>query len=271
MFYEKLNNTQWRLGKLLMAYFIALTVYSCNNNPTANKSIISTPIETSDSIVFKSDSLIIKQLASHTYQHISYLSTESFGNVACNGMIVANNGEAIIFDSPTNNFSTEQLIDFVKDSLKCSIKMVIPTHFHADCIGGLEKFHQHEIPSFAEKKTQHILHDKNKIVAQNSFDNLLKVNLGGDTVVAQYFGKGHTFDNIVGYFAKDKALFGGCLVKEMNAGKGNLEDASVKDWSNTVERLKLAFPEVLIVIPGHGNAGGTELLEYTSKLFFIKP
>lgn len=120
------------------------------------------------------------------------------------------------------------------------------------------------------KQLAPILHKKGNVWAQNSFDGLLKVNLGGDTVVAQYLGKGHTIDNIVGYFAKDKALFGGCLIKEMNAGKGNLEDASVKDWSNTVEQLKLAFPEAIIVIPGHGNAGGRKLLDYTIDLFSEK-
>lgn len=31
-------------------------------------------------------------------------------------------------------------------------------------------------------------------------------------------------------------MFGGCLIKELDAGKGYLGDANVADWSSTVEK-----------------------------------
>ena len=39
--------------------------------------------------VNKSKALIINQISEHVYQHISFLETENFGKVSCNGMIVA--------------------------------------------------------------------------------------------------------------------------------------------------------------------------------------
>ncbi len=72
---------------------------------------------------------------------------------------------------------------------------------------------------------------------------------------------------MVGYFPKEKAMFGGCLIKEMNATKGYLGDANVKTWSATVEKVKAKYPDAKIVIPGHGEIGGEELLDYTIKLF----
>ena len=62
-------------------------------------------------------------------------------------------------------------------------------------------------------------------------------------------------------------MFGGCLVKEVGAGKGNLEDANVATWPKTIRMLKAKYPDVKIVVPGHGKAGGAELLDYTVKLF----
>ena len=62
-------------------------------------------------------------------------------------------------------------------------------------------------------------------------------------------------------------LFGGCLIKELGAGKGNLEDANVAAWPQTVATLQQAYPATRVLIPGHGKAGGLELSDYTIQLF----
>ena len=62
-------------------------------------------------------------------------------------------------------------------------------------------------------------------------------------------------------------MFGGCLIKELDASKGYLGDASVADWSSTVERVKKEYPNVKIVVPGHGEYGNNKLLDYTINLF----
>ena len=62
-------------------------------------------------------------------------------------------------------------------------------------------------------------------------------------------------------------MFGGCLIKELDATKGYLGDANVAAWSNTVEKVKNAYPNVKIIIPGHGNYGDKKLLDYTINLF----
>ena len=62
-------------------------------------------------------------------------------------------------------------------------------------------------------------------------------------------------------------MFGGCLIKELNAGKGYLGDANVTDWSGTVEKVKMEYPNVKIIVPGHGEYGSKKLLDYTINLF----
>src|SRR5690606_18444199 len=85
-------------------------------------------------IVYQSKTLAITKISSNVYQHTSFLQTDSFGNVPCNGMIVQNNSEAVVFDTPVNDEISEELILWIQQDLKSNIKAVIPTHFHDDCL-----------------------------------------------------------------------------------------------------------------------------------------
>ncbi|KAA3635146.1 MAG: subclass B1 metallo-beta-lactamase, partial [Bacteroidetes bacterium] len=94
---------------------------------------------------YNSQTLKVERLSDNTFNHISYLETDTYGKVACNGMVVANNGEAIIVDTPPDDASSEELINWVEQELKCEVKAVVGTHFHDDCLGGLEAFHNRNI------------------------------------------------------------------------------------------------------------------------------
>ncbi len=216
---------------------------------------------------YQSENLIITRISDNVYEHTSFLNTESFGKVPCNGMIITNKNEAVVFDTPADDKTSEELIRFITEKLHCKITGVIPTHFHADCLGGLAVFHQHNTPSYSYIKTIAFAKKKGYEIPQNGFDKTLELRLGDKKVVAEFAGEGHTKDNIIGYFPSENVMFGGCLIKEIRAGKGNLEDANVNDWSATVEKIKQEYPKTKIVIPGHGKYGGTELLDYTIKLF----
>ena len=217
--------------------------------------------------VYKSDKLIILQLAPNSYQHISYLKTNDFGNVPCNGLVVIDHKEAIIFDTPTDDKGSEELILWLTENQKCKIKAIIPTHFHDDCLGGLGIFEKYQIPSYANEKTIALAKENDSILPQNGFKDSLSLALGNEKVSVKFVGEGHTVDNVVGYFPKDEIMFGGCLIKELGATRGYLGDANLKAWSSTVLEVKAHYPKVKIVVPGHGDAGNQKLLDYTSRLF----
>ncbi|KAA6432637.1 subclass B1 metallo-beta-lactamase [Dyadobacter flavalbus] len=216
---------------------------------------------------YTSPNITVQKVRENVYRHTTFLQTESFGKVSCNGMVVFDRNEAVIFDTPVNDSMSAELIKWVDDSLKCKVIAIIPTHFHADCLGGLNAFHERGIPSYASNLTIKAAKLKNYAVPQNGFDNILKIKAGHKKVIAAFYGEGHTRDNIIGYFPDEKVMFGGCLIKEMNATKGNLEDANVNDWSETVTKIKAEYPDAEVVIPGHGESGSTALLDYTIKLF----
>lgn len=258
-----------------VVFLTVLSFSACNTKPqertgtaTAANSIkeINNNI---DSLLYDSENLIIQKMSDHVYLHTSFLNTESFGRVPCNGMIVVNGGEAVVFDTPTDNNSSEELIRFITEKMSHNVVGVVATHFHVDCVGGLEIFHKHKISSYASDRTIQLLKNKdsNNIIPTNSFENVLELSVGDKKVYAEFFGAGHTQDNVIGYFPHGNVIFGGCLIKEVGAGNGNLEDADLKAWPATVKKIKTHYPNLTTVIPGHGKPGGTELLDYTIEMF----
>ena len=209
----------------------------------------------------------MSQLTEKTFVHVSYLSTESFGKVACNGLVVVDGGEAVIFDTPVNDSVSAELIRWIGDALGSQVKAVVATHFHEDCLGGLAAFHQAGVPSYAHDATVTFAKEKGTLVPQQGFADSLHLTVGTESVLATFLGEGHTLDNSVGYVSGERVLFGGCLVKAKGAGKGNLEDANVAAWPTTVTAVKHQFSDLEHVVPGHGTPGNGHLLDYTIKLF----
>lgn len=220
--------------------------------------------------VHRSERLTILQLSENTFQHISYKQTNDFGNVPCNGLIVRNNGEALVLDTPTNDLDAEALIKWLQTTLRCEVKAVVPTHFHDDCLGGLQAFHHYGVPSYAYTKTIELARQNKYVVPQRAFADSLVLTVGQERVIVRFLGEGHTPDNVVGYFPSEQVLFGGCLVKELQASKGYLGDANVSEWSATIEQVKRAYPLVKVVVPGHGQSGNARLLDYTKNLFKVR-
>ena len=143
-------------------------------------------------------------------------------------------------------------------------------HYHDDNLGGLDEFHKQGIVSYAYNRTIQVAKENNLPVPQHGFEQSIELKVGSKKVNVGFFGEGHTRDNIVGYFSSEDIMFGGCLIKEVGAGKGNLAEANADEWSETVRKVKEAYPKVKKIIPGHGKSGGIELLDYTIHLFELR-
>ena len=82
-----------------------------------------------------------------------------------------------------------------------------------------------------------------------------------------YSGRAHTPDNVVVWVPAAELLAGGCAVRAaVSGGLGNLSDASVADWAESLRRVRTAYPSVKKILPGHGDLGGPELLQHTIDL-----
>ena len=228
---------------------------------------LSKPVQSqADSLVYDSATLKIRQISNNAFIHISFLETQDYGKVACNGMLVIKDKEAVVLETPVNDRVAEELILWIEEKQSASIKAVLVHHFHVDCLGGLRVFHQRNIPSYANQRTIDLVSEGNEAPVFAITDGH-KTEVGGHSISSYYFGPAHTEDNIISYYESEMILFGGCMIKAVGGAKGNLADADVPEWSQTVTKLKAELPEIRLVIPGHGKAGGPELLDYTIKLF----
>lgn len=211
--------------------------------------------------------IFIQKLTDKAYMHISVAPIEGFGNVASNGVILVDNGEAFLFDTPVSNEQTERLVKYITDSLKAKIVAFVPNHWHLDCMGGLEYLHKNNVKSFANQMTIDIAKKEGKPLPQHGFTDSLTLKLNNIQVVCYYFGGGHSTDNIVVWLPTEKVLFPGCMVKDLKAkGLGNLSDAAVDEWLPTIEKIISKFPDAEIVVPGHGYAGTMDILHHTKQL-----
>jgi metallo-beta-lactamase class B len=162
---------------------------------------------------------------------------------------------------------TKDLVKWLRDSLKIKITGFVPNHWHDDCMAGIDYLHQLNIPSYAAELTIKTAESLNLTVPKSGFKDSLILKLNDKDIFCFYPGAAHSGDNIVVWIPSEKILFAGCMLKSIDQNNlGNLSDADIAEWPHTIRRVMKKFPHAEIVIPGHGNFGGAELLTHTLKL-----
>lgn len=217
-----------------------------------------------------SEDLEILQLSEKVYLHRSYATVEPYGRFYSNGLIYASEGKAMVFDTPMESEMTLDLLGWIQNELKLEVVGIVVNHHHDDCLGGLKHFHDKGIPSWSTRLTQQLAIEEEVEVPQNTFKRKKSLKVGKASVKLFFPGEAHTVDNMVAWLPDEQVLFGGCMVKSLKSGKGNLADANVEAWPITIEKVKKKFGDAVWVIPGHGKSGGIDLLDYTIEMFSKK-
>jgi metallo-beta-lactamase class B len=92
-------------------------------------------------------------------------------------------------------------------------------------------------------------------------------HVGQNSFTTYYPGPGHTSDNIVIWLPKQKVLYGGCFIKSVSdSSLGNLEDANVQEWGNSLRRLQNKFPDPRFIIVGHNGWADKQSIQHTLQL-----
>ncbi|MFT5884668.1 MAG: metallo-beta-lactamase class B [Arcticibacterium sp.] len=216
---------------------------------------------------FIDEDIQLIHLQDSIYIHKTYHYFEAFGRFPSNGLVVIKNGQALLVDTPIDNAKTEKLSNYIKDSLGAEIKQLVIGHFHEDCLGGLEYLKSIGVSSLANLLTLTKCIEDSLSIPSESFTGSKTFSFNGEAIECRFFGGGHSFDNITVWLPNQKILVGGCMVRASSAkGLGNLSDAVLAEWDGSIQKVWDAYPNANIVIPGHGNYGGTELLSHTLEL-----
>lgn len=209
--------------------------------------------------------LTVSKLADGVYLHHSYMNVSNFGLVEANGLVVVEDKQAYIIDTPWTDSDTAKLLDWIAQQGFTPVAS-ISTHSHQDRAGGIGYLNSQGIATTVSETTQKILAKNAKPIAKNTFGGtqyIMKTNL----VEVYDLGAGHTEDNLVVWLPAQKILFGGCLIKSLNSSVlGYTAEAEMQAWPLTVAKVQAQFPQVKMVVPGHGKVGDKALLTHTIAL-----
>ena len=210
--------------------------------------------------------LIITHLTGDFYIYTTYGSYK--GNpVPANSMYMLTTKGAVLFDTPWDSTQFQPLLDSIKMKHNQDVVLCISTHFHEDRTAGLEFYRRKGIKTFTTERTDELSKVRNEKRAEFLIYKDTLFTIGQHAFQAYYGGQGHSPDNIVVWFDKEKILYGGCLVKSTEAEDlGNLSDANVKAWSATIKNIQHKFGNPDYIIPGHLDWHNKESLTHTLDL-----
>lgn len=216
--------------------------------------------------VFATDnSLKIEKIAEGVYLHTSFKQTKNFGLVDSNGLVVINNNQAYIIDTPWSEKDTQQLLNWLEEK-GYQVTATISTHFHSDRTAGLALLNTKNIATYTSTQTQKILATKKQAQPRYTFagDDYSLVN---GIIEVYYPGAGHTKDNLVVWLPKSQVLFGGCIVRAKEwQSLGNVRDATVSNWANAIKNIQAKKYPIQLIVPGHGKVGESDILTHTLHL-----
>ena len=95
----------------------------------------------------------------------------------------------------------------------------------------------------------------------------LVLNLGDEEAVLLNVGQAQTFNDLVVYLKKSKTLITGDIVfNKINPALIGDDGTNINKWMEVLEKLSKRW-DIRIVVPGHGDTGGPELLSEMKQYF----
>jgi glyoxylase-like metal-dependent hydrolase (beta-lactamase superfamily II) len=211
--------------------------------------------------------LKIQHLKGNLYVYTTY-NLFSGNPFPSNSMYMVTDDGVVLIDTPWDKNQFQPLLDSIEARHNKIVVLCISTHNHDDRTAGLDYYKSKGIATYSSKFTRERCIENGNPVAEHFFKNDTVFTVGRHKLEAYYPGEGHTPDNITVWFPEEKVLYGGCLVKSVeNDGLGNIADANLKVWSNTIQKLINRYEEAAYVVPGHFIwSRGRKALKHTQKL-----
>lgn len=208
----------------------------------------------------------VAPLVDGVWVHTSWKTVRPWGRVPSNGLIVREGDHVVVVDTAWGAKPSLALLAWIDRELKLPVARLIVTHFHDDRLAGWEVFAERGARVVASQRTLELA----GVEATAAFD-VYRLAPGEKRASGAceifYPGPAHAADNVVVWLPAVKVLAGGCAVREAaTSGMGNVADASVREWADSMRRLLQAYPDAERVLPGHGAIGDLALVRHTIDL-----
>lgn len=210
--------------------------------------------------------LIIEPLSGNFYVYTTF-NTYQDSKVRANGVYLVTRKGVVLFDTPWDTTQFQPLLDSIQSRHKKKVIMAFATHWHSDKTAGLDYYKQLGIKTYTTQLTDALSKKNNAKRAE------FLMNKDTSFLVDQYHfetfypGEGHTQDNIVIWFPKEKILLGGCLIKgAKDEHLGFLGDGNTKAYASTLLKVQNKYPNPKYIITTHSDWRDINSLKNSIKL-----
>lgn len=213
--------------------------------------------------------LSVTRLADNVWRHTSWRRLANGRPFSSNGLIVGGARAGLIVDTTWGAGEMANLVRIARDATGGLPLSLACTHAHDDRMSGVSIARDNGVRSLAHFYTQQDATARGLPPVDETWrGRRTHIDLGGRGVELYYPGPAHTRDNVTAFDAESGVLFGGCQIRAGDdANLGNLADAVVSAWPTSTRRLIQRYRDrARIVVPGHGEPGGPELLDHTLAL-----
>jgi metallo-beta-lactamase class B len=210
--------------------------------------------------------LKISHLTGDFYIYTTYNTYEG-NQIPANGMYLLTNNGIVLFDTPWDTTQFQPLLDSIKFRHNKNVTICIATHWHSDRTEGLEYYKNKGIKTYTTSLTDELSKKNNKKRAEYLIEKDTIFKVGQYSFETYYPGQGHTADNIVIWFEKEKILYGGCLIKGADAENlGYLGDANVTEYHSTLKKVQIKCQSPKFIIISHSDWNNIKSLKHSIKL-----
>ncbi|MCX6319525.1 MAG: BlaB/IND/MUS family subclass B1 metallo-beta-lactamase [Bacteroidetes bacterium] len=207
--------------------------------------------------------LVITPLTGDFYVYTTYNTYED-NRTPANGMYLVTNDGVVLFDTPWDTTQFQPLLDTIQQRHNKKVILCFATHWHSDKTNGLEYYRQQGIKTYTTVLTDQLSEKNNKKRAEYLMTKDTTFTAGQYTFETYFPGEGHTTDNIVIWFKKERVLYGGCLIKGVDDETlGYLGDANKMAYVTTLKNVQRKCRKPRYIIIAHSDWTNTGSLKHS--------
>ena len=198
------------------------------------------------------------------------------GRIGNTGFIVGASG-VIVVDTGTSFEQGRALLAAVRDVTDKPVQLVVITHVRPEFLFGANAFRAAGIPVLMQTRASRLMTARCetclKVLRQTlgdetmrgtgifkpdrEFDDSLVLDAGARPVHLLYFGPSSGPGDVAVFDPRSRVLFAGGLLDQRRIP--DIQDSDLEGWRQALLRLRALQPAR--IVPGHGTAGGTEIID----------
>lgn len=251
--------------KKILILTAAVLVGACSNAQTSQAPQVDSVLAS----IKKDYPVSLANIAEDVWVHTTNYRLPGQAPIPSNGLVVVDGDDVILVDGAWGELATLSLLEHIKDEIGKPVTKMVVTHHHADRVSGVDAAEREGIQVLTHPDTPVLAARSGQPVPNTSVASLKEAgsrSKAGAIEIA-YPGHGHAPDNLVVYVPKAKVLYAGCAVRGAGSKTlGNIEDADLKVWAQSLAWTKATYGEAVTVVPGHGKGADMSLIDATMTM-----